>query len=244
AGKLLPKAGVWMETTKAVFGVLLLGLGIWLLERVTPAAATMTLWATLFIISAIYMGALTTLNKGESGWHKLWKGLGIVLLVYGIAIFIGMMAGNKSIFQPLQGIGNSGLSMSAQNISKQQTSHLNFKQIKGVEGLNTALAEAKAQNKAVMLDFYADWCVSCKEMEVLTFSDPAVQQALAGVVLLQADVTPNDDQDRALYKHFGIIGPPSIMFFNHDGKELKSFRTIGYMKAEQFAQHIQRSGIK
>jgi len=244
AGKLLPRAGAWMETTKAVFGVLLLGLGIWLLERVTPAAATMTLWAALFIISAIYMGALTTLNKGESGWHKLWKGLGIILLVYGIAIFIGMMAGNKSIFQPLQGMGNSGISMSSQNISKQQTSHLNFKQIKGIEGLNAALAEAKAQNKTVMLDFYADWCVSCKEMEALTFSDPAVQRALTDVVLLQADVTPNDDQDRALYKHFGIIGPPSIMFFNREGEELKDFRVIGYMNAEQFAQHIHRSGIK
>ena len=244
AGKVLPKAGAWMETTKAVFGVMLLGLGIWLLERVAPATATMALWAALFIISAIYLGALTTLNKGDSGWHKLWKGLGIVLLIYGIAIFIGMMAGNSSIFQPLQGLGNSGSSMSMQSTSNQQASHLSFKQIKGVEGLNAALAEAKAQNKAVMLDFYADWCVSCKEMEVLTFSDSAVQQALAGVVLLQADVTPNDDKDRALYKHFGIIGPPSIMFFNRDGKELKNFRTIGYMKAEKFAQHIQRSSIK
>ncbi|MCW8923099.1 MAG: thioredoxin family protein, partial [Gammaproteobacteria bacterium] len=127
--------------------------------------------------------------------------------------------------------------------SNQQGSHLNFKQIKGVEGLNAALAEARAQNKAVMLDFYADWCVSCKEMEVLTFSDPAVQQALAGVILLQADVTPNDDRDRALYKHFGIIGPPSIMFFNREGKELKNFRVVGYQNAEQFSQHIKRTGI-
>ena len=244
AGKVLPKAGAWMETTKAVFGVMLLGLGIWLLERVAPAAATMALWAALLIVSAIYMGALTTLNKGESGWHKLWKGLGIILLLYGIAIFIGMMAGNRSIFQPLQGLGNSGSSMSMQSTSNQQASHLNFKQIKGIEGLNAALAEAKAQNKAVMLDFYADWCVSCKEMEALTFSDPAVQQALAGIVLLQADVTLDDDKDRALYKHFGIIGPPSIMFFNREGRELKNFRTVGYMKAERFAQHIQRSAIK
>ncbi|MDH5611056.1 MAG: protein-disulfide reductase DsbD [Gammaproteobacteria bacterium] len=245
AGKILPKAGTWMETTKAVFGVMLLGLGIWLLERVAPPAATMTLWAALLIISAIYMGALTTLNKGESGWHKLWKGLGIILLIYGIAIFIGMMAGNRSIFQPLQGLGASATSLSTQATSNQQASaHLNFKQIKGVEGLNAALAEAKAQNKKVMLDFYADWCVSCKEMEALTFSDPAVQQALAGMVLLQADVTPNDEKDRELYKHFGIIGPPSIMFFDRDGNELKNYRIVGYMKAEQFTQHIQRSAIQ
>ncbi len=244
AGKILPKAGAWMETTKAVFGVMLLGLGIWLLERVAPAAATMTLWSALLIISAIYIGALTTLSKDDSGWKKLWKGLGIILLLYGIAIFVGMMAGNRNIFQPLQGLSNAGSSMSAQSNSNQQTSHLNFKQIKGVEGLNAALAEAKAQNKAVMLDFYADWCISCKEMEVLTFSDPAVQQALEGVVLLQADVTPNDDKDRALYKHFGIIGPPSIMFFNREGKELKNFRIVGYQNAEQFTKHIQRTAIK
>ena len=245
AGKILPRAGAWMETTKAVFGVMLLGLGIWLLERVAPPAATMALWAALLIISAIYLGALTTLNKGESGWHKLWKGLGLVLLIYGIAIFIGMMAGNRNIFQPLQGLDTSAFSPSAQTASNQPSvSHLNFKQIKGVDGLNAALAEAKAQNKAVMLDFYADWCISCKEMEALTFSDPAVQQALAGMVLLQADVTPHDEQDRALYKHFGIIGPPSIMFFDRSGNELKNYRVVGFMKAEPFAQHIQHSAIK
>lgn len=243
AGKILPKAGAWMETIKAVFGVMLLGLGIWLLERVAPPVATMTLWAALFIVAAIYMGALTTLNKGESGWHKLWKGLGIVLLIYGIAISIGMMSGNRNIFQPLTGLSSTSTS-STNNASTQQASHLNFMQIKGVAGLNTALADAKAQNKMVMLDFYADWCVSCKEMEVLTFSDPAVQQALSDMVLLQADVTPNDELDRALYKHFNIIGPPSIMFFDKDGNERKNFRVIGYMKAEQFAQHVQRSTLK
>ena len=243
AGKILPKAGSWMETVKAVFGVMLLGLGIWLLERVAPAAATMTLWACLLIVSAIYMGALNAVNKDDSGWHKLWKGLGIILLIYGIAIFIGMAAGNRNIFQPLGGINTSTAFAASQNGAQQTSSHLAFKQIKGVAGLNAALADARVQNKTVMLDFYADWCVSCKEMEVLTFSDPAVQQALSNAVLLQADVTPNDELDRALYKHFKIIGPPSIMFFDHEGNELKNYRVIGYMKAEQFAQHIQRSGV-
>lgn len=246
AGKILPRAGAWMETVKAVFGVVLLALGIWLLERVAPATATMALWAALLIVSAIYMGALDSLDKKDSGWHKLWKGLGIILLIYGIIIFIGMAAGNKNILQPLQGLGTSAATLgSSQNAAAPQPStHLEFQQIKGVEGLNAALAEAKAQNKAVMLDFYADWCVSCKEMEMLTFSDPAVQQALAGVVLLQADVTPNDEKDRALYKHFGIIGPPSIMFFDRNGNELKNFRVVGYKNAEDFARHIERSGFK
>ena len=119
--------------------------------------------------------------------------------------------------------------------------HLNFKQIKGVAGLNTELAKAKAAGKTVMLDFYADWCVSCKEMEAFTFSDPDVQKALAGVVLLQADVTPNDEKDTELYKHFGIIGPPSIMFFDTDGNERKNYRVVGYIPAEPFSQHIKRA---
>jgi len=93
----------------------------------------------------------------------------------------------------------------------------------------------------VMLDFYADWCVSCKEMEVFTFADPAVKKALEGVVLLQADVTPNDEIDKALYKHFGIIGPPSIMFFDANGNERKNYRVVGYMPAEQFSQHVKRA---
>ncbi len=246
AGKILPRAGAWMETVKAVFGVMLLALGIWLLERVAPATTTMALWAALLIVSAIYMGALDSLDKKDSGWHKLWKGLGIILLIYGIIIFIGMASGNRDIFHPLKSLTTSGATLSSgQSAGQSQAStHLEFQQIKGVEGLNAALAQAKAQNKPVMLDFYADWCVSCKEMEMLTFSNPAVQQALEGVVLLQADVTPNDEKDRALYKRFGIIGPPSIMFFDRDSNELKNFRIVGYKNAEQFTQHIQRSGFK
>jgi thiol:disulfide interchange protein DsbD len=239
AGKILPKAGAWMTSVKSVFGVLLLGLAIWLLERVAPTAVTMALWASLLVVSAIYMGAIESLPEGCTGWKKLWKGLGIVILVYGIVIFIGLSSGNRNIFQPLK-----GLSMSSQGSSQgnpASTAHLSFRQIKGVAGLNAALADAKAQGKPVMLDFYADWCVSCKEMEVLTFSDPAVLQALEGVMVLQADVTPNDELDRALYKHFGIIGPPSIMFFDQDGKELRNYRVVGYKKAEQFSKHINRA---
>lgn len=236
AGKVLPKAGAWMDAVKAVFGVMLLGLAIWLLERVAPAAATIALWASLLIVSAIYMGAVDALPAGGSGWRKLWKGLGILLLIYGIILIIGLASGGRDVFNPLKSIG-----ISSGSSSSQQTSHLAFQQIKGVDGLNAALADAKAQGKPVMLDFYADWCISCKEMEVLTFSDPGVQQALAGTILLQADVTPNDDKDTELYKHFGIIGPPSIMFFDSSGKELKNFRVVGFKEAGQFTQHINRA---
>lgn len=234
AGKFLPKAGAWMDAVKAVFGVLLLGLAIWLLERVAPAAATMALWAALIIVSAIYMGAMETLAAGSSGWKKLWKGLGVLLLIYGIIILLGLASGNRNVFQPLKGLaGMSGTTT--------QVEHMSFIQIKGVDGLNAELKKAKAAGKKVMLDFYADWCVSCKEMEAFTFSDPAVQKALDDVVLLQADVTPNDEKDTELYKHFGIIGPPSIMFFGSDGKERRNYRVVGFMPAEKFSQHVARA---
>ena len=230
AGTLLPRAGAWMDAVKAVFGVLLLALAIWLLERVAPAAFTMSLWAALLIVSAIYLGAIDSLPEHSSGWRKLWKGFGLVLLLYGLIILIGLASGNRSVLQPLQGlsVGNATLSEPAR--------HLPFKQIKGIAGLNTALAEAKG--KTVMLDFYADWCVSRKEMEAFTFSDVGVQQALANSVLLQADVTPNDELDKALYQHFDIFGPPAIMFFDTAGNELRNYRVVGYVPAGQFAAHV------
>jgi thiol:disulfide interchange protein DsbD len=235
AGKILPKAGAWMDAVKAVFGVLLLGLGIWMLERVAPPALTMVLWAALLIVSAVYMGAIDTLPEGSSGWRKLWKGTGLLLLVYGIILIIGLAAGGRDVFNPLKGVAMSGAG------STEQSSHLAFTQIKGLDGLNAALAQASAQGKTVMLDFYADWCVSCKEMEAFTFTDPAVQQALAETVLLQADVTPNDEQDKALYKYFGIIGPPSIMFFDKVGNERRNFRVVGFMPADRFSAHVERA---
>lgn len=234
AGKVLPQAGMWMDAVKAFFGIMLLGLAIWLLERVAPPAFTMALWAALTIVSAIYMGAIDSLTNGCSGWKKLWKGLGVLLLIYGIILLIGLASGNRNIFQPLKGLGNfSGTTV--------QVEHLNFKQIKGVDGLNKEIALAKSAGKPVMLDFYADWCVSCKEMEAFTFSDPDVQKALSGVVLLQADVTPNDELDTELYKHFGIIGPPSIMFFDTNGEERRNYRVVGYVPADKFSRHVERA---
>ncbi len=231
AGKLLPKAGAWMEAVKAVFGVLLLALAIWLLDRVVPVEVTMTLSAALIIVSAIYMGAIDHIDAGASGWKKLWKGTGMVMLIYGIIILIGVASGGNSLMQPLK-----GLSLGAG--TQQQTTKLGFTKIKGVEGLNAELAKAKAAGKPVMLDFYADWCVSCKEMEAFTFSDPAVHAALDGVTLLKADVTADDEKDKALNKHFGIFGPPAIMFFDTDGNERRNYRVVGYVPADQFAPHV------
>jgi len=229
AGHFLPKAGGWMDSVKAVFGVMLLGVAIWMLERIIHGQVIMLLWATLLIVSAVYMGALDRLSAGVSGWHKLWKGVGLILLVYGVLLMIGAASGNVNPLQPLHNLNvtqNSSISTEA----------VQFKPIKGVSGLERELAAA--QGKRVMLDFSADWCVSCKEMEHFTFSDAGVQQALADFVLLQADVTHNDDQDKALYKRFGIFGPPAIMFFDKNGQEQGAYRVVGFMSADDFLQHL------
>lgn len=232
AGKLMPKAGPWMNTIKAVFGVLLLGVAIWLLERIIPASISLAMWAVLLIVSAVYLGAFERLQPEAGGWHKLWKGLGVVILIYGAMLLVGALSGGKDVFQPL---GN--MSSAANGSENNQNSHLKFKQIKGLAGLEAALKQASAQNKTVMLDFYADWCISCVEMEKKTFSDPAVQAALKNTVLLQADVTPNDEQDKALLEAFGLFGPPSILFFDSRGEELAQYRLMGFMGAKQFETH-------
>ncbi len=236
AGKLLPKAGAWMDTVKAIFGVSLLAVAIWMIRSIVSDQVVMILTATLLIIPAVYMGALDSLKAEATGWNRFWKGYGLIMFVYGVILIIGAAAGGSSVLSPLKGIamGGGGTHATA------ETPHLKFKKIKGLDGLNKALAEAKAQNKSVMLDFYADWCVSCKEMETLTFTDPAVQSALANTVLLQADVTANDEQDKALYKHFKIIGPPAIIFYDAQGTEKKAYQVVGYMPAEKFTAHLKQ----
>ena len=235
AGKLLPRAGAWMDSVKAVFGVMILGLAIWMLERVLPLAITMALWAVLLIASAIYMGALEPLREGVSGWRRLWKALGLVMLLYGSLMLIGAAGGGTSLLYPLKGmIGVPGGGATATAPAHE----IEFRQVKGIEGLERVLAEASAQQRPVMLDFYADWCISCKEMEAFTFSDERVQAALAPAILVQTDVTDNDELDKALLKRFGLFGPPAILFFGDDGVERRNFRVVGFMKAEPFAEKV------
>ena len=236
AGKLLPRAGSWMDAVKAVFGVALLGVAIVMLERIVPAEVAMLLWGILLIVSAIYMGALRNLEIEASGWQKLWKGLGFVFLIYGTLMLVGAAAGGKDTLQPLRGIAFSSGGGGAAH------QELAFKRIKSVEDLQREVASASAQGQPVMLDFYADWCVSCKEMEKYTFSDPGVIAALSNTVLLQADVTANDDTDQALLQgHFGLPGPPAIIFYGQDGKERKPYRVVGFKPADEFASHVQRA---
>ncbi|PVV13480.1 MAG: thiol:disulfide interchange protein [gamma proteobacterium symbiont of Ctena orbiculata] len=237
AGKLLPRAGSWMDAVKAVFGVALLAVAIVMLERIIPAEAAMLLWGILFIVSAIYMGALRHLEIEASGWQKLWKGLGFVFLVYGTLMLVGAASGGKDTLQPLRGIAIAGGAGGAQGHQE-----LQFKRIKSIDDLQREVAFASSQGRPVMLDFYADWCVSCKEMEKYTFSDPQVIKALANTHLLQADVTANDDIDQALLQgHFGLPGPPAIIFYGSDGQERRNYRLVGFKPAQEFTQHASRA---
>ncbi|MDP1708600.1 MAG: protein-disulfide reductase DsbD [Gammaproteobacteria bacterium] len=234
-GKWLPRAGGWMSTVNAVFGVLLLALAVWLLERILPASVTLALWALLLIICAIYMGALERLQPEATGWRKLWKGVGVVMLIYGSLLAIGAASGGRDALQPLQNFAVAGADRA---ISAAALPALPFKQIKDLAQLQDEIMQARAAGKPVMLDFYADWCVSCKEMEKYTFSDPAVQQALSVAVLLQADVTADDATDRDLQKTLGVFGPPTMIFYGPDGQERTEYRLIGALGAKKFLTHV------
>lgn len=234
AGKWLPKAGEWMNVVKAVFGVLLLGLAIWILERILSPGISMALWAILFIVASVYMGTLQTLPATATGWQKLGKGLGIILLLYGIMLLIGAATGARDMFHPLERV-------SIGETTQQKLAHVEFKQIKGLNEFNNEIEKAKAQGKPVMIDFYADWCVDCIKLERTTFTNPEIVDYLERAIVLQSDVTPNDELDKELMKHLGIIGPPAILFFGPDGNELKQYRLVGYSPPDKFMNHIKNA---
>ena len=232
-GKLLPKAGPWMVAIKGAFGFMMLGLAIWMLSRILPGNVTMALWAALVFMSGVFMGGLTTLHADSKISQKLGKGFGLLAILYGLILFLGALTGGSNPLKPLTSVNfGAGGGVVAQD------QHLEFTRIKTVDDLDREIAAAVAGGKTAMLDFYADWCVSCIEMEEYTFITPEVQAALANTVLLQADVTKNDAEDQVLLKRFGVFGPPTIIFFVSDGTQLEGYEVVGYMKAEDFAKHI------
>ncbi|MBK8814475.1 MAG: protein-disulfide reductase DsbD [Methylococcaceae bacterium] len=232
AGKLLPKAGSWLNATNAVFGVLMLGVAVWMLSRILPPSITMFLWSLLLILPAIYLNALDPLPEHSTGWRKLWKGLGITMLAYGLLLLIGFSIGNSNPLKPLQGLGISAAKASEEGIQ--------FERIASLTQLEAKIRQATANNQPVMLDFYADWCISCKEMEAYTFTDPTVKKSLAGFVLIQADVTNNSEDDKALLAKFNLIGPPAILFFKNSSQDNQSLRVIGYQDAKTFIKTLQQ----
>ena len=230
AGKLLPRAGSWMDAVKAVFGVSMLGLAIYFLERILPESIILLLWGSLFIVSAIYMGALQQLPVEASGWKKLWKGLGVILLVYGAMMLIGAAADGKDVRQPLRGLSMGG---GAAGHASSDVRH--FKRLTTMAELDNELAQAKAAGKPVILDFYADWCVYCKTLEKEIFPHPDSQAAMGDAVLLQADVTDaGSDESKAIMKRFGVIAPPVIVFWDNNGNELKQHKIVGDVTLEDF----------
>ena len=234
-GKFLPKAGPWMIAVKGAFGFMMLGLAIWMLSRFLPAAIIMVMWAVLVFMVGVFMGGLTTLTSESTVPQKLGKGFGGLAIIYGILLVIGAATGGTNPLQPLGSVnlgGNTGAAAVASH------DELPFQRIKTVADLDREIAAASQQGKTVMLDFYADWCVSCKEMEAWTFTDDQVRAALSNTVWLQADVTANDAEDKALLDRFGVFGPPTIIFFGSDGQQRHGYEVVGYMKAEVFAEHV------
>ncbi len=224
AGALLPKAGPWMETVKRFFGTLLLGMAIYLVSPFLAVSVQMFLWAALLIVTAVYMRALDPLIPGTHGFHRFSKGIGVIALAAGIAYLVGAFSGSRDILQPL-----SGLRTTSPEAGRTETP---FQRVNNVAELDARIQAAAG--RTVMLDFYADWCVSCKEMERFTFSDERVKTRFSDMVLLQADVTGNNAEHAALLKRFRLFGPPGIVFFDREGREIQGLRVIGFQAADRF----------
>ncbi|HSG76991.1 MAG TPA: protein-disulfide reductase DsbD [Burkholderiales bacterium] len=224
-GALLPKAGPWMNGVKKFFGVLLLAVAIWIASPVLPSAAVMLAWAALLVGTGVYLHAVDRLPAPASGPVRIAKAAGIFALVAGIALLIGALSGSRDPLRPLAGLTGAA-----------PEAPIAFQRVNSSAELDAAL---RAPGKPVMLDFYADWCVSCKEMEAFTFSDPRVRQAFGRMLLLQADVTANNDEHKALLKRFSLFGPPGIIFFDAQGREIRGLRVVGYQDAERFLKTLE-----
>ncbi len=229
----LPKAGPWMEAVKKFFGVVMLAVALWMVSPVIPVWVQMLGWAALLIVPAMFVHALDPLPSHATGWHRLWKGIGVLMLLGGAAMLAGVLGGSRDPLKPLAFLGDGVGDCKAAAAAPV------FERVKTSAELD---ARIKAAGKPVMLDFYADWCVSCKEMESFTFADPKVAARMKDFVLLQADVTANSADDAQLLKRFGLFGPPGIIFFDKNGREIERLRIVGYEPPEQFLPTLDAAG--
>ena len=232
AGELLPRAGVWMETVKQFFGVLLLGVALWMVTPIVPSWLIMLGWAALAIVSAMYLRVFDALAPDARGAMRLGKGLGALLLLAGAVEFVGVATGGRDVLQPLAHFARGG-----NNDVTAAAAGPRFEIVKSSVDLDRRIASA---GRPVMLDFYADWCVSCKEMERYTYTDARVASRMQGFLLLKADVTANDGADREMLKRFHLFGPPGIVFFDRDGKMVVDSAVIGFQDADRFLQSLAR----
>jgi thiol:disulfide interchange protein DsbD len=232
AGALLPRAGGWMDEVKRFFGVLLIGVALWTVESVLPASVGLALWGVLAIGAAMLFASG---GPGAAWTRSVWRrAAAAVLAICGLLQLVGAAAGGSNPLQPLAQLRaattSTALTMSGPS----------FQSVRNVTELDNAIRGA---GRPVMLDFYADWCVSCKEMERFTFTDSAVQKKMSGALLLKADVTANNDEDRALLKRFQLFGPPGTIFFDTQGREIADARIVGFQNSERFLQTLRTAGL-
>nr|WP_242702433.1 protein-disulfide reductase DsbD [Achromobacter sp. SD115] len=234
SGALLPKAGPWMDGVKRLFGMLLLATAWWMLIPVVPTWVQMTGWAFLAVVAAVMLRAFDALPEGAGSARMFGKGVGLLLALAAAAWLIGAASGGRDVLQPLSHLaarGDAPAGVAASN------GEMHFTRVRNNAELDALLAQSR---QPVMLDFYADWCVSCREMERFTFTDPGVAQRMSGMLLVQADVTANNADDRALLKRFRLFGPPGIMFFEPGGKELPEARVVGFQDAKRFTESLDK----
>ena len=239
AGSLLPKAGAWMDRVKQAFGMMLLGVAIWMVSPVVPATVHMLLWATWLLAAAALLGVFGAATPQHSHTPVPARTAGFGLLAVAGMLLIGAASGGQSVLQPLAHFQGSG---AAAGVTTASTG-LKFEKVTSVQALDSALAQAQQKGETVMLDFYADWCVACKEYETFTFTNPEVKSRLGKVKLLQADVTANSAEDKALLKRFNLFGPPGIVFFDGASAAKVTHKVIGYQAPADFLASLSSASV-
>ena len=240
AGELLPRAGQWMNAVKHGFGVLMLAVAIWFLERVMPAQLTAALWGLLLIITALFMGALDRSGEKVGNWRRLYQGIGLAMLIYGGVMMFGAATGGGSLAEPLRGFYQR-LTVADVSVAGRFTSQVAT--VRTLAELEEHLLQAREMQSPVVLDFYADWCVDCHRLERETFADNEVQKQFSQMVLLRADVTENDAGQRALLQRYSLFGPPAIVFYDRSGQLLGNNTVIGFVAADTFMRHLQLASV-
>lgn len=228
--KLLPSTGPWMNVVKAFYGVMLLAVAIWLIERLVPAWVALTLWGLLVAITGVQLGAF---DAARAGWERTRKGAGLVMFAYGLALLAGAVGGATDPLQPL-----SPYTAKPALTDGKTTEHASFQRVESPDRIRDLMTQASRNSQPVMLDFYADWCISCKVMERNVFSAADVVDALAPYTLLQIDMTDNTPAQQALLDELGLFGPPAILFYGRDGEELPDARVLGEMDRDEFLRHL------
>jgi len=222
AGKFMPKPGGWMDNVSKIFGIVMLAIAVWMLDRVLDATIVMYLWALLFIGAALYLKVFE---------HIIARLITTVILIYGVLLFVGAVSGATNPLEPLSKLTSKTV------VGQVDSTKLNWTYVKSNEEIDAAI---KASTKPVMLDFYADWCISCKELEGITFKDPIVINKLNEFTLIKADVTKNTDDDKAMQKRFGVVGPPALIFWDKENNEIKASQIVGYKNPKEFLEIVNR----